>query len=454
MRSTRRRAPGLATLTALATVSVLTSPAPVAAAAAPSGHFTGTRPDGSSWVADVPENWNGTLLLYSHGFGPLLPVDAPDPGIGKALLGRGYALVGSSYAPGSLWAMNTAVGSTLGAAEDFGERVAHPRYTIAFGQSMGGLVSARIAETRAVDGALTTCSMVGGAADLNNYQLNGEHALTQLLAPGRQVKLTGFTNPDEANTSGARLTELVTEAQRTTDGRARIALASALLNLPSWFPGEDAPARTDYPGRELQQYKWLTAGNTLGFVMGGRYWIESAVGGNSAWTAGVDYAELLRRSTARPQVRALYRQANLDLDADLERLTRTASIHAEPTALATMLNTSVPNGRLSVPSLNLHTTSDNLAATGHETVYARRVAQAGRASLLRQAYVDRAGHCRFTVAETLAAVEAIHARTVNGRWGAVATPESLNRAAARLGSDGSAFVHHTPDPLITQPVHR
>ncbi|QXJ21802.1 alpha/beta hydrolase [Actinomadura graeca] len=451
MRRPRQWAPPLAILTVLATASGLTAPAPVAGAAVPSGHFTGTLPDGSSWVADVPEHWNGTLLLYSHGFGPLVPVDAPDPVSAKALLTRGFALVGSSYAPGSMWAMNTAVASTLGAAADFGRRVARPKYTIAFGQSMGGLVSARIAETRAVDGALTTCSMVGGAADLNNYQLNGEHALAQLLAPEKQIKLTGFTTPDEANASGARLTDLVTDAQRTAGGRARIALASALLNLPSWFPGEAKPA--DDAGREVQQYKWLTAGDTLRFVMGGRYWIESAVGGNSAWNAGVDYADLLHRSADRPAIRALYRQAGLNLKDDLTRLTRTASIRAEPAALVNMLRTSVPAGRLNVPSLTLHTISDNLAATGHETVYADRVTRAGRARLLRQAYVDRAGHCRFTVAETLAAVEAIHARTITGRWGTLATPRSLNKAAARLGTDGSAFLHHTPDPLVTHPVN-
>ena len=45
----------------------------------PGGHFTGTLANGTTWVADVPANWNGILLLYSHGFGPLTAADAPDP---------------------------------------------------------------------------------------------------------------------------------------------------------------------------------------------------------------------------------------------------------------------------------------------------------------------------------------------------------------------------------------
>ncbi|HEX5299375.1 MAG TPA: hypothetical protein VFW50_20510, partial [Streptosporangiaceae bacterium] len=55
-----------------------TAPAPVSAA--PSvRHVTGTLPDGATWIGDVPAQWNGTLLLYSHGFGPLTAADAPDP---------------------------------------------------------------------------------------------------------------------------------------------------------------------------------------------------------------------------------------------------------------------------------------------------------------------------------------------------------------------------------------
>jgi hypothetical protein len=69
-----------------------------------------------TWVADVPVNWNGTLLLYSHGFGPLTALDAPDPATQAALLARGYALAGSSYDPnGSEWALDTAVQDQFGA---------------------------------------------------------------------------------------------------------------------------------------------------------------------------------------------------------------------------------------------------------------------------------------------------------------------------------------------------
>ena len=33
--------------------------------------YSGSLPDGATWVADVPSDYNGTIILYSHGFGPL-----------------------------------------------------------------------------------------------------------------------------------------------------------------------------------------------------------------------------------------------------------------------------------------------------------------------------------------------------------------------------------------------
>ncbi|MET8764157.1 hypothetical protein [Lentzea sp. NPDC004782] len=86
----------VAVITSLTAVGL----APAAAQAAPATRYDGVLPDGATWIADVPANWNGTLLLYSHGYNPTLPnppVDSPDPATADALLARGYALAGSSY---------------------------------------------------------------------------------------------------------------------------------------------------------------------------------------------------------------------------------------------------------------------------------------------------------------------------------------------------------------------
>ena len=59
-----------------------------------------------------------------------------------------------------------------------------PAQVLAFGTSMGGLISALEDQQSngRLDGALTTCGLVAGGIQLNNYQLDGEYAIAKLLA--------------------------------------------------------------------------------------------------------------------------------------------------------------------------------------------------------------------------------------------------------------------------------
>ena len=79
-----------------------------ASAVAALGTFTGTLPDGATFLIEVPSPWNGTLLLYSHGSvipgSPNPAHDVGDPATGAFLLSDGFALAGSSYAHGG-WAI-------------------------------------------------------------------------------------------------------------------------------------------------------------------------------------------------------------------------------------------------------------------------------------------------------------------------------------------------------------
>jgi len=179
-------------------------------ASASSAHFTGTLSNGAAWVADVPSSWNGILVLYSHGFGPPLPANAPDAATRDALLARGYALAGSSYDPaGSWWALNTAVSDQFATipAVTAAALPHSPGRVLAFGTSMGGLVSALEAEqgVGVIDGALSTCGLVAGAVHLNNYQLDAEYAIAKLLMPAPGPKLVDFANPGEGAASGGAL---------------------------------------------------------------------------------------------------------------------------------------------------------------------------------------------------------------------------------------------------------
>ena len=432
-------------------------------------HATGTLADGATWIADVPGNWNGTVLLFSHGYGPPVAADAPgQPGAKTALLDRGYALAGSSYDPnGSWWALNSAVGDQFQALDAVESSVlpGKPRQVLAVGESMGGLISALEAQDGAgrIDGALSTCGIVAGGINLNNYQLDGEYTLAQLLRPGQPVQLVGFQQAGDASETVTALSAAAATAQQTAAGRARLALAMAFINVPSWSSEQAPPPPANDPAaQEAGQYAVEFSGlfgipgvfpNTLGFIEGARYSLNQADGGGDAtWTRGVDFASLLDHSPYKTEVAALYRAAGLSLHADLGTLTSNADISADPAAVHSLTATSAPTGHLDVPALDMHTISDQLVPVQQENFYADQVRNAGSGELLRQAYVASVGHCNFSPAELLAGVHAISRRVATGHWGSVAEPQKLQQFANNLARNDTGvgvarFVRYEPGRL-------
>ncbi|HEX5617640.1 MAG TPA: DUF6351 family protein [Solirubrobacteraceae bacterium] len=388
---------------------------------------TGTAGDGSTFKAEVPHAWNGTLLLYSHGYVPFfLPnppaEDAGNSAVADRLLGDGFALAGSSYAS-SGWAVEDALRDQIDLLDRFQRRFGKPRRTIAWGTSMGGMVTAGLIQRhpRRFDGALPMCGILGGAVALWNQNLDLQYALKTLLSaspdpavsvPASQLQLVHITDW-QANVALA--TAAVTAAQATPDGRARLALAAALFPLPDWYDvGTERPARDDYEARRQNQFKALQF--QLAFIFGFRAEVEQRAGGNPSWNVGVDYERLLARSASRDLVFALYSQTDLDLRRDLRLLARGARVRADLAATGYLIRNVVYDGRIRVPVLTLHTTADGLVVSPHPGAYRDAVRRAGRAPLLKQLYVDRPGHCTFTDDETLAALEVLVERLDSGRW--------------------------------------
>jgi pimeloyl-ACP methyl ester carboxylesterase len=445
----------LVAIASLAAVLAFTAAAgitPIAAAA--TTHYSGTLADGAAWIADVPSNWNGKLLLYSHGFGPLVAADAPSTASADALLARGYALAGSSYDPqGSWWALQSAVRDQFETIDAVSANVLPraPDRVIAVGSSMGGLVSALEAERGAgrIDGAVTTCGIVAGGIQLNNYQLDGEYVIAKLLATTPIQLVNFFPNFGAGIATGFALQTVANQAQATSEGRARLVLALAFLNATPDAPGQPAPPANDPDAVEAAQFASMFGGGfpIIAFVNAARPWIEMSAGGNASWTLGEDFASLLDHSPYANTVRALYREAGLDLTADLATLTAGADIRADSAAIASLQQTSVPTGSLAVPELDLHTIHDPLVPVEMENEYASVVRAAGGNSLLRQAYVDRFGHCAFSASEIVAGVEAVNHRIETGRWDSVAEPQKLEEFANGLDLDTAAFVQYQPLPL-------
>lgn len=135
--------------------------------------FTGAFSDGATYLIEVPRDWNGTLFLYSHGYAtpgqPNPPTDTDDLLVRLYLLSHNYALAGSSYA-GTGWAVQDALRDQIVVLDKFNELVRRPDRTIAWGVSMGGLITAALVQKYPdrVSGAICFCGALGDAVGIWN----------------------------------------------------------------------------------------------------------------------------------------------------------------------------------------------------------------------------------------------------------------------------------------------
>lgn len=394
---------------------------------------------GANYTIQVPSNWNGTLALYSHGYVfSTSPLDNPAPDAGDpltnaTLLAQGYALAGSSYSQNG-WALQQAFHDQIALLDYFDSTCGHPLRTIAWGHSLGGIITAGLIQLfpDRFSAALPMCGVVAGGVGTWNQALDGAFAFDVLLAGNTLpiVNLNPATVTTDFNTAEADLAA----AQSTAQGRARIALFSSLGDVPGWFnPASPEPAKTDYASQENNQFLWESQIDFL-FAFYARAELEARAGGNPSWNTGVDYRVQLEKSATSNEVNALYKQAGLSLNKDLESLEKAPRISANPGAVSYLNQYISFNGDLSMPVLTMHTTGDGLVVNEDEQSYAHIVDRAGDSSLLRQVFVHRAGHCAFTPAETLTAFHTLINRLNTGRWGDTTDPGLMNSEAAAYGA--------------------
>ena len=122
----------------------------------------GTTADGAAYAFQVPANFNGTVLLYSHGYRPNVAVPAGIPGLGgytvksvaetapgqsdanfeptNALLTQGYALMGSGFSRQG-WNLDAAVATNVELIDTFKKKFTTTKHVVAWGQSLGGIIT-------------------------------------------------------------------------------------------------------------------------------------------------------------------------------------------------------------------------------------------------------------------------------------------------------------------------
>jgi hypothetical protein len=207
--------------------------------------YIGTNSKGSAYIIAVPPNWNGRLLLHSHG-GPDLN---PNPDRASEVLDRwdimvraGYALAGTAFQPGV--EVRRAAEDTERLRGIFRNHIARPTMTILHGQSWGASVAAKAAETytrdtvgeRPYDAVLLSAGVLAGGTRSYDFRTDlrviYQHLCNNHPRPTEtQYALNlgfpaGVTPPTNANLT-ARVNECLAlnrpAAERTPEQAAKVA---------------------------------------------------------------------------------------------------------------------------------------------------------------------------------------------------------------------------------------
>jgi hypothetical protein len=377
------------------------------------------RISGARYQILLPRTWNGTLLLYSHGYRfarpvpPTFaepstdPVPAPGKEVADALLADGYALAGSASSSNG-WAVAEGVTSAEQLHQFFVDHVGAPRRTYLWGDSLGGLVTQVLAEKGEpwVSGAAPLCGVLGGTRENLDVAMDVAYAVRELLVPS--LKLSGYVSHEEAVQQWeAAQRRILSSAVATPDGAARVALVAALVDAPSQTSRFDGSTPVSRISAAVEAV--LTG---LGYGTYGRYEIEQRLGGDPS-QVGDDLDA--RVSDSERQLVDLAGGPGTT-DRLLAEVTDGPRPQPNVQARAAIARLGEPTGELRVPTVTLHTAADPLVLVQNESLFADRVRAANRQGRLLQLYVTPprtfsapapygAGHCNFTAQQRLSAVE-------------------------------------------------
>lgn len=425
-------------------------PAGPASAAEPL-HATGTTANGE-WVLDAPASFNGTLLVWSHGytFTPVPGGNAPSPATRDALLARGYALIGSSYAGGGAgWAVPQGVRAGVEAVGIARSRLGASavQRVYAWGNSLGGLITQTLAESQPglVDGVAPLCGVLAGTNKNLDLALDVATAVTVFFYPA--LKLTGYSSAAEAQDNvDAAMKVILT---RLADPSKQPGTAARLLGITALTA---ASSKTrDFSGSGLTSSVAAaveTLQTALTYSTVGRYDIESRVGGNPSTNVGVDYRNrvtgaALVRFTGFGFSAGLLKAYAQTIQTYGKRVTATKAARKRAYGLGN------PTGRLSDPTVTMHTQYDPLVIVQNEAVFTDRVGKAGSAALLHQLWVSPpasyadgspsvstdgapygAGHCNFSTDQYVTVVRTLDSWVTSGSYAAPAETGGLRTSLA------------------------
>lgn len=436
-------APALAAPAAAAPAALAHATAVSAAEQEGASVVEGTLEDGTAYRFLVPADWNGTVFVDLDFAGG----QTAAPYV-QHLVAQGAAYGGTTRLVTG-WDIPGAIDNQVEAIQRLSQEIGEPQRAIAMGSSMGGTVSAGVAQRypSVINGAVPMCGGLSGSISQWNQKLDTVFVLSELMDPEGTLPVIDI--PEDVNGAVTAWQSALAAEQETPEGRARIGLAAAIGQLPAYSSSAERPASRDTTAYQSGWYGALTGDSLpyIGQAMSSRRTIESLTGGNPSWNVGVDYAQQFHQLPREKQkvVEELYRESGLSLQDDLQAVNGAERISADPAAVTQFEQGLEFNGDLRIPVLTMNNIGDQISTVAQQNEYENEVKAAGNGSLLRQIYVDSAGHCGFTDAEKVVAAETLLDRLDSGNWTMSQAAPQLNRRAEALHLGGGNFLRFKPE---------
>lgn len=314
--------------------------------------------NGARFRIDVPANWNGSLIMYCHGYNqnPASFDEKPIPLV-QAFTGQGYAVAQSGYATGG-WAVKEAVEDTEELRRYFIHKYGAVKETFVMGHSMGGFLTMIMMERMAgtYKAGLALCGPLSAATDFMNRGAMDGLVIFNFYFPGV------LPEPDQ------------------------------VLTFQGWDGLNDKvfKALNEKP-KEAEIIRHF----------GGQKSLKDLAG------ILVFNAALIRELTIRTGGLPLDNQNVVyTVEGDYNALNDGVKRYkADPKAAAYLTAWYSPTGHLTAPMLAVHTTYDPLVPTWIPNRYLALTRTAGSQDLFVQQFVKHDGHCQITAPETLAAFQ-------------------------------------------------
>ncbi len=365
--------------------------------------------EGAGYRIEVPDNWNGDLVVYTHGFrgdGDELTVD--NPPLRQYFLATGYAWLASSYSK-NYYDVRAGVESTNSLVRLFKDTVGDPNRVYITGFSMGGHVIGASVEMfpnrdcgsgwgsrfcrRIVNilGELSGGVKYDGAAPLCGVM--GDEALFDYFGDfsyGAET-LAGVTSQFPAPADYFNSIFLPT-------------LGGLYLNPLALLGANPETAIPNAQGEKLRTYTTQISGGPrplADFAFPFFQQLLFSFSGSDGTVDGIVSGNIYDNTTRAYQLDAdpAVSAEEVAFNDGIIRVARDAGVN--PPQLLRVSRVPRIRGRIDVPVLSLHTTGDLFVPFKMQQVYKNDVDNRNRSHNLVQRATRAIGHCEFSPEELI-----------------------------------------------------